>query len=88
MNGLSRCIGGEYLQNLYYEWVFPERRRLVQAYLNVFQELSARNLSGRVYKRTVEYIEKAILLDPLNEDLYCQPMQETISFYQNLMNKN
>lgn len=111
---------GEYLQNLYYEWVFPERRRLAQTYLNALQELSARYFSGRVYKQAVEYIEKAISLDPLNEDLYRQslrayaalgdrssvtrtftklqktlfeelnasPMQETISLYQSLMNKN
>ncbi len=28
---------GEYLQNLYYEWIFPERRRLTQAYLTALQ---------------------------------------------------
>jgi two-component SAPR family response regulator len=66
---------GEYLQNLYYEWVFPERRRLAQTYLNALQELSARYLSGQAYKQAVEYIEKAILLDPLNEDLYRQSLR-------------
>lgn len=61
---------GEYLQNLYYDWVFPERRRLAQAYLNALQELSAYHLSAQSPLKAVEYIEKAIHLDTLNEDLY------------------
>lgn len=66
---------GEYLQNLYYEWVFPERRRLAQAYLNALQELSAYRLSTQSPKKALEYIEKAIPLDLLNEDLYCLSMR-------------
>jgi len=66
---------GEYLQNLYYEWVFPERRRLAQLYLHALQELSAYHLSIRSYPQAIEYIEKAILLDMLNEDLYRLSMQ-------------
>lgn len=66
---------GEYLQNLYFEWVFPERRRLMQAYLNALQELSAYHLSIRSPRKAVEYIERAIPLDVLNEDLYCLSMR-------------
>ncbi len=66
---------GEYLQNLYYEWVFPERRRLAQAYLNALEELSAYYFSTRSYKKAIGYIEKAIALDILNEDLYCLSMR-------------
>jgi LuxR family transcriptional regulator, maltose regulon positive regulatory protein len=61
---------GEYLQNLYYEWVFPERRRLAQAYLNALQELTTYHLSMQSPAKAVEYIEKAFPLDILNEDLY------------------
>jgi two-component SAPR family response regulator len=61
---------GEYLQNLYYEWVFPERRRLAQACLNALQELAAYHLTIQSPRKAVEYIEKAIPLDVLNEDLY------------------
>jgi LuxR family maltose regulon positive regulatory protein len=61
---------GEYLQNLYYEWVFPERRRLAQAYLNALQELAVYHLSIRAPRKAVDYLEKAIPLDVLNEDLY------------------
>ncbi len=61
---------GEYLQNMYYEWVFPERRRLAQAYLNALQELAMYHLSIRASRKAVDYLEKAIPLDVLNEDLY------------------
>jgi LuxR family maltose regulon positive regulatory protein len=66
---------GEYLQNLYYEWVFPERRRLTQAYLNALQELAAYYLSMQLPARAIECIEKSIPLDTLNEDLYCMSMR-------------
>ena len=66
---------GEYLQNLYYEWVFPERRRLTQAYLGALQELASYHLANQNPKQAVEYIENAISLDQLNEDLYCRGMR-------------
>ncbi len=66
---------GEYLQNLYYEWVFPERRRLAQSYLNALQELAAYHLSIQSSKQAIAYAEKAIALDALNEDLYCLSMR-------------
>jgi LuxR family transcriptional regulator, maltose regulon positive regulatory protein len=66
---------GEYLQNLYYEWVFPERRQLAQAYLNALQELAVYHFSIRAPAKAVEYIEKAIPFDLLNEDLYCLSMR-------------
>jgi len=66
---------GEYLQNLYYEWVFPERRRLTQSYLGALQELASYHIANQSPKQAITYIEKAIQLDPLNEDLYCQGMR-------------
>lgn len=66
---------GEYLQNLYFEWVFPERRRLMQSYLGALQELASYHLSTQTSSQAVEYIEKAIPLDKLNEDLYCLAMR-------------
>lgn len=66
---------GEYLQNLYYEWVFPERRRLTQSYLGALQELASHHLANQEPNQAIDYIEKAILLDQLNEDLYCQGMR-------------
>jgi two-component SAPR family response regulator len=66
---------GEYLQNLYYEWVFPERRRLTQSYLGALEELASYHLANQTPKQTVGYIEKAIPLDQLNENLYCLGMR-------------
>jgi LuxR family maltose regulon positive regulatory protein len=66
---------GEYMQNLYYEWVFPERRRLAQSYLGALHELASYYLSNQSPKRAIEYIEEAIPLDKLNEELYCQGMR-------------
>lgn len=71
----ATLVQGEYLQNLYYEWVFPERRRLTQSYLNALQELAAHYLSTHVPKQAVACTEKAIALDPLNEDLYSLSMR-------------
>jgi LuxR family maltose regulon positive regulatory protein len=66
---------GEYLQNLYYEWIFPERRRLMQAYLSTLQELASYYLTIQNPKHAIQHIEKAIKLDLLNEDLYCLGMR-------------
>jgi two-component SAPR family response regulator len=66
---------GEYLQNLYYEWVFPERRRLTQSYLSVLQELASYHLANQTPRQAIEFIEKAIPLDQLDEDLYCLAMR-------------
>jgi DNA-binding SARP family transcriptional activator len=66
---------GEYLQNLYYEWVFPERRRLTQSYLNALQELASYHLTNQSAQQALTYIEKAIPLDILNEDLYVLAMR-------------
>lgn len=71
----ATLVQGEYLQNLYYEWVFPERRRLTQSYLNALQELAAHYLSTHVPKQAAACTEKAIALDPLNEDLYSLSMR-------------
>ncbi|MBN1453016.1 MAG: tetratricopeptide repeat protein [Anaerolineales bacterium] len=66
---------GEYLQNLYYEWVFPERRRLTQAYLGALQEIIAHFASSLDPEPALRYLEKAFPVDNLNEELYRYAMQ-------------
>ena len=66
---------GEYLQNLYFEWVFPERRRVNQAYLGALQELIAHFASGLDPELALQYFEKALAIDNLNEEMYCHAMQ-------------
>jgi DNA-binding SARP family transcriptional activator len=43
--------------------------------LNALQELAVYHLSIQAPAKAVEYIEKAIPLDLLNEDLYCLSMR-------------
>jgi len=41
----------------------------------VLQELAAYHLANQKAKQAIDYIEKAIPLDQLNEELYCQGMR-------------
>ena len=66
---------GEYLPNLYYDWVFPERRRLQQAYLDALVALAHLLANQGDHNSAAEHLEKAIALDPLNEELYLPLMQ-------------
>ena len=66
---------GEYLQNMYYEWVFAERRSLSKAYLDVLLELVAYYASGRDPRCALKTFEKALLVDNLCEDLYRHAMR-------------
>jgi two-component SAPR family response regulator len=66
---------GEYLQNLYYEWVFPERRRVTQAYLSALHELIAHFAANLDPELALRYFEAAKQIDNLNESLYCHAMK-------------
>jgi LuxR family maltose regulon positive regulatory protein len=84
---------GEFLQNMYYDWLFPERRRLNEAYLRALRSLAAHSLSiGKAHK-AIEHLQNAIKLDPLSEELYCQAMRacsilgersELVRYFQDL----
>lgn len=65
---------GEYLQNLYYDWVFAQRRHLATTYLGALQELVAHYASLEP-RDALHYFEKALLVDNLNEELYCHAMR-------------
>lgn len=66
---------GEYLQNLYYEWVFAERRSLARNYLGSLQELIGYYASSPEPRPALRYFEMALQIDNLNEDLYCHAMR-------------
>jgi two-component SAPR family response regulator len=66
---------GEYLQNFYYDWIFPERRRLTQAYLGSLRALADHHYSHRRYTRSLELLERALRVDSLQEDLQCQVLR-------------
>jgi two-component SAPR family response regulator len=66
---------GEYLQNLYYDWLMPERRRLGQAYLESLRTLAEHHYTHSRYTRALELLQRALRVDNLLEDLYCQAMR-------------
>ncbi|WKZ52512.1 MAG: BTAD domain-containing putative transcriptional regulator [Anaerolineales bacterium] len=66
---------GEYLQNQYYDWLFPERRRLTQAYLGALRTLADFHYSHERYTRALELLERALRVDSLQEEVYCQSMR-------------
>ncbi|RME85691.1 MAG: hypothetical protein D6775_02125, partial [Caldilineae bacterium] len=69
------CYGGEYLRNLYYDWVFPERRRLEQAMLAALNRLGALQVSNGAYEAALTVLTRSLEMDPLQEDIHCQVMR-------------
>jgi two-component SAPR family response regulator len=66
---------GEYFQNLYYDWLIPERRRLSQAYLGALRALAEHHTSHLRYTHALELLQRALRVDNLLEDLHCQSMR-------------
>jgi LuxR family transcriptional regulator, maltose regulon positive regulatory protein len=66
---------GEYLGNLYYDWLFPERRRLSQEYLGVLRQLADYHFSHERYTRSLDLLHRALRMDNLLEELHCQVMR-------------
>jgi|GEM_PF-562599 len=65
----------EYLDNLYYSWVFPERQRLTQAYISALSALSDHHFFHERFTRALELVQRALRVDNLSEDLHCQAMR-------------
>lgn len=66
---------GEYMQNLYFDWVFPERRRLAQSYADALRWLIDYQLKRDKPREALDLAQKAIQLEPLSEGMYCQAMR-------------
>jgi DNA-binding SARP family transcriptional activator len=65
---------GEYLANLYYDWLFPERRRLSQEYIVALRQLAEYHFSSERYTRALD-LSHALRMDNLREDLHCRVMR-------------
>jgi LuxR family maltose regulon positive regulatory protein len=75
---LDQAVGlyqGEYLQNLYYDWLFPERRRLVQEYLAALRQLADYHFTHERYTRSLDLLHRGLRVDNLLEELHCQAMR-------------
>lgn len=66
---------GEYLQNLYYDWLFPERRRISQEYLGMLRQLADYHFTHERFTRSLDLLHRALRMDNLLEDLHCQVMR-------------
>jgi two-component SAPR family response regulator len=66
---------GEYLDNLYYDWVFPERRRLTQAYLSALCALADFHFTHERFTSALELFQRALRVDNLSEEMHCQAMR-------------
>jgi LuxR family transcriptional regulator, maltose regulon positive regulatory protein len=75
---LEQAVGlyqGEYLGNLYYDWLFPERRRLSQEYLGALRQLADYHFMRERYTRSLDLLHRALRMDNLLEELHCQVMR-------------
>ncbi|HEX7621019.1 MAG TPA: BTAD domain-containing putative transcriptional regulator [Anaerolineales bacterium] len=70
---------GEYLDNLYYDWLFAERHRLTQAYISALRNLANFHYSHERYTNSLELLQRALRVDNLNEDLHCQTMRSYVA---------
>ena len=65
----------EYLQNLYYDWLFPERRRLIRSYLGALRSLANFHYIHERFTHSLELLDRALRVDKLQEDLHCQALR-------------
>jgi two-component SAPR family response regulator len=66
---------GDYLQNLYYDWVLEEQRQLQEQYLNGLQVLAAYQAGRGDYEQALAYGRQVLVKDPLLEEVHCQMMR-------------
>ncbi len=62
---------GEHMANLYYDWVFPDWRRLARGFLTALQTLAERRLAREDYEAAQSLLRQALESDPFREDLPC-----------------
>jgi LuxR family maltose regulon positive regulatory protein len=70
---------GEYLENFYFDWLFPERQRLVEIYIMTLRNLATYHFTRERYTNALELLQRALRVDNLNEDLHCQTMRTYVA---------
>ena len=61
--------GGDLLEDLYDDWIYPERERLRAAYLTALKGLVRRHRGERNFERAIGYGRRLLAADPLREDV-------------------
>jgi DNA-binding SARP family transcriptional activator len=70
--GLERAVDlyhGDLLEDVYDDWVYPERERLRSAYLGALKMLVYRYRSERAYGKAIGFARRLLAADPLREDV-------------------
>ena len=60
---------GDLLEDLYDDWIYPERERLRAAYLNALKGLVRHHRGERNFERAIGYGRRLLAADPLREDV-------------------
>lgn len=71
---------GDYLENLYYDWVLDEQRRLQEIYLNALQVLAQHYAHQGKYEQALAYGRQILAKDPLLEEVH----RQMLGFYGQL----
>ncbi len=66
---------GDYLANLYYDWIFPEQRRLREAYLQALRNLAGLRMNDARHEEALILLHRALELDPLQEQGHLDAMR-------------
>jgi LuxR family maltose regulon positive regulatory protein len=70
---------GDFLDNMYYDWLFAERHRLTQAYISALRNLANFHFTHERFTNALELLQRALRVDDLNEDLHCQAMRTHVA---------
>jgi DNA-binding SARP family transcriptional activator len=60
--------GGDLLPTYYEDWIFPERQRLLEAYLQALQQLAHLSEHAGDLRRAIQWTRRAVSADPLREE--------------------
>jgi len=66
---------GEYLNNLYYDWLLPERARLTEAYVSGLGELARLTARSGDLEEALLLARKALAINPFLENVHCDIMR-------------
>ncbi len=66
---------GDYLVNLYYDWLFPEQRRLRDSYLQALRQLAGLRMSEARHEEALPLLQRSLELDPLQEQVHLDAMR-------------